>query len=127
MFRDDYVLRLIEEFAGRVGRVIELLRQKDFAAGDREIALAERALGVPPGLEAIDPASAAMVLGNGDKVVLLARLTELRADSADAQGAAADASRHRARALALLDRARPLQLTREAEELRARLAARPQR
>ena len=123
MFREDYILRLVEEFARRVGRVIELLRQKDFDDAGREIALAEQALGAPPGLGHIDPASAAMVLGNGDKVVLLARLTELRAEEADARGAAADSARHRARALALLDCARPVQLTRDADELRKRLTA----
>ncbi|HVZ24155.1 MAG TPA: hypothetical protein VG871_23950 [Vicinamibacterales bacterium] len=124
MFRQDYILRLIEEFARRVGRVLQLLRQGDLDDADREIALAEQAIGVPPGLEQIDAASAAMVLGNGDKVILLARLTELRAEEADARGATADAARHRARAMALLDRATPLELTQEAADLRQRLAAR---
>lgn len=124
MFRQDYIDRLIEQFGRSVARVLEFLQQRDVDDADREIAVAEQALGVPPGLEHIDAASAAMVLGNGDKVVLLARLTELRAESAEQRGAAGDAARHRARARALLECATPLQLTRDADDLRARLAGR---
>ena len=123
MFRQDYFDRLIEQFARSVARVVQLIRRQDLDDADRELALAEQAIGAPPGLEHIDPASAAMVLGNGDKVVLLAQLADLRADAADARGAAADAARHRARALALLDCARPLQLTQEAADLRERLTS----
>ena len=124
MFRQDYIDRLIEQFGRSVARVLEFLQQRDVDDADREIAVAEQALGVPPGLEHIDAASAAMVLGNGDKVVLLARLTELRAEAAEQRGAAGDAARHRARARALLECATPLQLTRDADDLRARLAGR---
>ena len=123
MFRQDYFDRLIEEFTRRVARVLDLLRQQNPDDADLELAAAEKTLGVPPGLDQIDAASAAMVLGNGDKVVLLARLMELRAAGADARGAGADAARHRARALALLDCARPLQLTKDADDLRTRLSA----
>jgi hypothetical protein len=124
VFRQDYFDRLIEEFARSVARVLDLLRQQHPDDADFEIAAAEKALGVPPGLDQIDAASAAMVLGNGDKVVLLAQLMELRADAAEARGADAEAERHRARALALLDSARPVQLTSDADDLRTRLAAR---
>jgi hypothetical protein len=125
MFRQDYILRMIEEFARRVGRVLHSLGRGDLDEADREITLAEQSIGVPPGLDQIDAASAAMVLGNGDKVVLLARLTELRAEEADARGAHEDAARHRARALALLDRATPLELVQDAADLRQRLSAPP--
>jgi hypothetical protein len=123
VFRQDYFDRLIEEFTRRVARVLDLIRQHQPDDAELEIAAAEKTLGVPPGLDQIDAASAAMVVGNGDKVVLLARLMELRADRADAQGAGAEAARHRARALALLDRARPVQLTKDADDLRTRLGA----
>lgn len=124
MFREDHLNRLVEQFGRTVERVLPLIHKQAFDEANREIAVAEQALGVPPGLDQIDARSAAMVLGNADKVVLLARLIELRAEAADARGAAADAARHRARALALLDCARPLELTRDAEALRGRLADR---
>jgi len=123
MFRDDALTRSIEQLGQAVTRVVELLDQQRGDDAEREITSAERVLGVPPGLDRIDAASAAMMLGGGDRVVLVASLLDLRARSAAARGAAADAARHRARAQALLDHATPVGLAQEAGELRERLTA----
>jgi hypothetical protein len=123
MFRQDYLLRLIEEFGHIIARVVQSMKDQRLDEAEREIATAEQALGIPPGLEQIDPVSAALVLGNSDKVVMAARLLELRAEASERRGRAADAARHRARAVRMLVCARPVELTQEAADLRARLMA----
>lgn len=124
MLRQDYIGRLIQQLVEAFARVAKLAKEVKVDEAEAELASAEQALGLPRGIELFDARSAARVIGGGDKVVLAALLLEQRALISTARGAAAAARQHRARALALLDHAEPHELTREAAELRARLAAR---
>lgn len=122
MLREDVVGRLIAELGRALAGIKQRLLEQKVDEAEREIAEAEQMLGLPRGIEQFDARSAALVAGGGDKVVLAAMLLELRAGAAMERGAAGDAQRHRARALALLDCASPIELVKEAEALRARLA-----
>ena len=121
MLREDVTSRLIVTLMGGISRIRELLQAHKVEDAETELAAAEQQLGLPPGIERFDAASAALMAGGGDRVVLAAMLLELRAEAADARGDEAKADRHRGRALALLHHATPSQLTREAKELEARL------
>jgi hypothetical protein len=123
VLRQDYIGRLIQQLIEAFGRAIARLDEQDLDAADSEIDAAERSLGLPRGIELFDARSAALVIGNGDKVVLAALLLEHRARVLDARGAGADARRKRQRALALLEHAKPHELREQADALRARLGA----
>ena len=122
MLREDIVGRLIAQLGRALAGIKDRLLEQKVDEAEREIAEAEQMLGLPRGIEQFDARSAALVAGGGDKVVLAAMLLELRAAAAMERGATGDAQRHRARALALLDCASPIELVKEAEALRARLA-----
>lgn len=121
MLREDVISRLIVTLTGGFARIRELLQEHKVEDAETELAAAEQQLGLAPGIERFDAASAALMTGGGDRVVLAAMLLELRAEAADARGDEAKADRSRDRALALLHHATPNQLTREAKELEARL------
>jgi hypothetical protein len=121
VLRQDYIGRLIHQLVEALGRAVKRIDESQLDAADSEIEAAERALGLPRGIELFDARSAAMVIGGGDKVVLAAMLLEHRALVLAARGSRTEAARQRARALALLAYAKPHELKNEANELRARL------
>lgn len=121
MLRQDYIGRLIQQLAEALARVARLAKESKLEQAEAELAEAEQALALPRGIELFDARSAALVIGGGDKVVLAALLLEHRALLLEARGSSGQAQRLRARALALLEHARPHELRAEAAELRARL------
>jgi hypothetical protein len=100
---------------------VKRLQEDDLDAAAAEVDAAEQSLGLPRGIEIFDPRSAALIIGSGDKVVLAAMLLEHRALLLAARGFQAEARRARARALALLDHAKPHELKAQANELKVRL------
>ncbi|HEY7791571.1 MAG TPA: hypothetical protein VIC33_13730 [Vicinamibacterales bacterium] len=122
MLREDVIGRLIVTLMGGISRIRELLQEQKVEEAETALAAAEQQLGLPPGIERFDAASAALMAGGGDRVVLAAMLLELRAEVAMTRGAEDQADRHRARALTMLQHATPSQLTREAKALEDRLA-----
>lgn len=123
MLRQDFIGRLIEQLTDSLGRIAKLMQDDKLGDAESELTQAEQALGLPRGIERFDARSAALITGNGDKVVLAALILEHRARLAKARGQAAQAKRHRARARELLDHAKPHELVHEANALRERLAA----
>lgn len=122
MLRQDYIGRLIQQLFEALARMTQRLAEGRVDDAELELKQAEQALGMPRGIELFDARSVALMAGRGDKVVLAALLAEQYAALAAARGDAARAQQHRARALALLDEARPHELVRQATELRARLS-----
>lgn len=125
MLRQDYIGRLIQQLTEALARALKLARESKVDEAEAEIASAELSLALPRGIELFDARSAAMVIGGGDKVVLAALVLEHRGLLSAARGDRAAARRQRARALALLDHAKPHELAAEAAELRDRLTSSP--
>jgi hypothetical protein len=125
MLRHDYIGRLIQQIAEFLARVAALRGEGRTQAADAELEAAERALGLPVGIERLDARSVAMLIGGGDKVVLAALILEQRALAASALGQRAVAAAQRARALAILDHAKPFELAEQADALRKRLGEPP--
>ncbi|MFO0569618.1 MAG: hypothetical protein U0263_28470 [Polyangiaceae bacterium] len=125
MLRQDYIGRLIAQVAEALARALGKLKESKLEEAEQELAEAENSLALPRGIERFDARSAALIIGNGDKVVLAALLLERRAELARARGKADEARRGLARARALLEHARPHELATEAEALRARLGGEP--
>jgi hypothetical protein len=123
VLRQDFLGRLIEQLVESLARITGLVEEKDTDGAERELESAEQALGLPRGIERFDAKSAALLAGGGDKVVLAALLLEHRARIARVRGDEKLAKRHRARAFAMLENAKPQELKTEAEALRARLIA----
>ena len=123
MLRHDYIGRLIQQLGEALARIAGLAGAGKNEEAAKEIADAERQLGLPLGAERLDARSVALLLGGADKVVLLALLCEQRARLASDAGDHAAARRHRARLLALLDHASPVELGPEREALRQRARA----
>ncbi len=119
--RQDFIGRLIQQLANFFARALKLVQEGQLDEADAEIAEAERALGLPRGMDKLDARSAALMLNGGDKVVLAALLLEHKALSAGARGNDALARAYRTRARALLEHAKPHELEKEATELRTRL------
>lgn len=122
MLRQDYIGRLIQQLVEAFARMTRLTKEVKLEEAEAELRTAEDALGLPRGIERFDARSAALVIGNGDKVVLAALLLEQRAALAEARGKPAEARRHRARARELLEHAKPHELAAEARALKERLA-----
>jgi hypothetical protein len=121
MLRQDYIKRLIEQMAEAMARIVRARTAGTPAEAEAEIQSAERSLGLPVGSERLEARSLALLAGDGDKVVLLMLLMEQRAHLAAARGDQGDAARLEARVRELLPLAKPKEMTRELEELRARL------
>jgi hypothetical protein len=122
MLRQDYIGRLIQQVAEALARAAGQIQKLRLDDAETELASAERALGVRPGMERLDVRSTAMLFGDGDKLVLLASILERRAELAAARGQQSLAARLRARARALLEHAKPNELADHAAALRARIS-----
>ncbi len=102
MFRQDYILRLIEELARAVARSLARAKEQNFARAQVELDEAEQRLGLFHGSERLDAQSLVKLLGD-DKCVLYAQLLLTRADLAEQQ-------HHAETRMALQQRARQLLL-----------------
>ena len=100
MLRQDYILRLVEEFARAIARALSRAKEQDFAPAEAELDEAERRLGLFHGSDRLDPSSLAKLLG-GDRCVLYAQLLLARAELAERrqQIESRDALRQRAHQL----------------------------
>jgi hypothetical protein len=125
MLRHDYIGRLIQQISELLARVAGLRGESRTQEADAELEAAERAVGLPVGVERLEARSVAMLIGGGDKVVIAALILEQKALNADARLEPKLASTHRARALALLAHAKPFELADQARELAARLVTYP--
>jgi hypothetical protein len=121
VLRQDFIGRLIHQLVESLGRVTRLVEEQKLDDADGELDSAEQALGLPRGMERFDAKSAALLVGGSDKVVLAALVLEHRARIAALRGDAKQARRHRGRAFALLEHAKPNELESEAAALRERL------
>jgi hypothetical protein len=124
VFRQDYIKRLIDQLADFVARVSRLMAEGRLPEADAELVQAEQQLGLPLGSERLDARSLALLLGDGDRVVLLAILLEQKALLAERRGDSSQASRELSRAKQLLLHAKPQALAAQAAELSLRLSTR---
>jgi hypothetical protein len=101
--RRDYILRLIEQFAELLGRIIGL--RKAGKLDEAEKLASETADGIFGPLRAmidrVDPSSAAALLGSREKIAVYAALTAEEAEIAASKGNARKAQTSRRRALEL--------------------------
>ncbi len=123
MLRQDYIGRLIQQLAEALARIANLSRKTDTQQIEAELASVEAALGFFPGMDRLDARSTALLLGGGDKVILAVQLLEQRALLASDNSEPERARVLRRRAVALLDHAKPDELTEDAAQLRVRLTA----
>ena len=122
MFKQDYILRLVEELAQAVAKVLKGNSESKLESLESELERAEQELGVIRGAETLTARSLAGLLG-GDKCVLYAELLLARAALLERRGSTGAASARRRRAQELLVHSRPEQLL----ELKAELLAQAER
>lgn len=101
VFRRDYIQRQIERLAEALARIAGHRARNDLDAAQEQVAEAYRALDLDPGFLRLDPSSLVMLVGDAERVGLLARVLEEEAGLADARGAPDDARRKRKLAAAL--------------------------
>ena len=109
MFKQDYILRLVEELSQAVARVLKKSSEQEFESLEGEFDRAEQALGVLRGAELLDAKSVARLLG-GDKCVLYVKILLARASLLEQRESPAQAGALRHRARDLLGHSRPEQL-----------------
>ncbi|MBK9264374.1 MAG: hypothetical protein IPM54_31820 [Polyangiaceae bacterium] len=101
--RRDYILRLIEQFAEALARIMGL--RKAGKLDDAQKLASETADGIFGALrvmiDQVDASSAAALLGSREKISVYAALTAENAEIAAAKGDARKAQAHRRRALEL--------------------------
>lgn len=101
--RRDYILRLIEQFAEMLGRIVGL--RKSGKLDEAEKLVRETADGIFGSLRSmidnVDPATAANLLASREKIVVYAALTLEQAEIAAAKGENRRATSRRRRALEL--------------------------
>lgn len=101
--RRDYILRLIEQFAEMLGRIVGL--RKSGKLDEAEKLVRETADGFFGSLRSmidnVDPATAANLLASREKIAVYAALTFEDAEIAEARGQTARAAGRRRRALEL--------------------------
>jgi hypothetical protein len=122
MFRQDYIKRLIAELGDFLAKIAGAATAGRLDEAEQKLDEALQTLNLPVGSERLDARSLCLLLGDGDKVVLLAALLEKRAELAAARGNAALAERVKSRARDLLKYAEPQQLLQLKEELRKRMS-----
>jgi hypothetical protein len=121
MFRQDYIKRLIEQLSEFLAKIAGATAAGRLDEAEHELEAAEQALNLPLGSERLDARSLCLLLGDGDKVILLVALLDKKAELAEARGDSALARRLRARARDILRCAEPRQLLQLADDLRKRL------
>lgn len=100
----DYILRMIERIAALLARVLKRRTEGDFAGARRDIAEGMTDVLGPAGamVRMVDPATAANLLGDADRITMYARLLEADAELQEALGDQPGASRTRCRALEVM-------------------------
>ncbi len=112
MFKQDYIVRLVEELARAVQSALRRADEQRFEEAEAELDQAEQSLGLLRNAQALDARSLASLLG-GDKCALYAQILLARAQLAERRASQASPSRAsalRGRALALLSHAEPREL-----------------
>ncbi len=123
--RDDYLLRMIREVMEALARIAGLRKEGKAAEALTEIDAA-RGLLLGPAAELVprlDPASAAHVVGDPERILALARLVRAEAGVRAEEGDPARAGALRRRALAFALEARARRRFADADALVAELAA----
>jgi hypothetical protein len=106
VFRRDYIQRMVQQLAEALARIAGLRAQKDLDGAEREVAEAYRTLNVDPTFLSLDARSLIAVVGDPDRLRMLARLLDEEAAVCEARGDAASARRKRALAAELSSGAR---------------------
>ncbi len=101
MIERDYIMRLVQQLAAVMRRILRLQEQEKYDQAQQEV---EEAYGELLGLErellmSLAPATAAPLLGEAGKIKIAARLLQAEADLAGRRGDAEAALRLRSRAL----------------------------
>lgn len=103
MIERDYIMRLVQQLAAVMRRILRLQEQEKYDQAQQEV---EEAYGELLGLEhelliSLAPATAAPLLGEAGKIKIAARLLQAEAELAGRRGDAESAHRLRSRALEL--------------------------
>jgi hypothetical protein len=106
VFRRDYIQRMVERLAEALARIAGLRAQKDLDGAEREVAEAYRVLNVDPTFLSLDARSLIALVGDPDRLAMLARLLEEEAAVCEARGDEAGARRKRVLAAELSSGAR---------------------
>jgi hypothetical protein len=98
VIRDDLILRMVRQLAAAIARTVKL---RDAGRDEEALAEIDRAwgelVGLPPGLlDAISPEALQRLVGEGDKVRLVAELLRHEAELFERRGDPAKAARRRA-------------------------------
>lgn len=109
MFKQDFILRMIDELAQAVAAALRKADEQRFDEAKAALDGAEQKLGLMRDAERLDARSLAALLG-GDRSVLYARLLLARASLSDRRGDRRLADRTRRRARELLQHSQPEQL-----------------
>lgn len=101
--RRDYIMRLIEQFAEMLGRIVGLRKSGKIDEAEKLVrAVGDGLLGSSRSMiDGVDSSTAANLLGSREKVVVYAALTVEEAEIAEARGQTSKAGGRRRRALEL--------------------------